>query len=110
MNSLLHVVPQVLQPSTNDHLVADGELSRSAATSASTDPTAPRQTPLAKAIEARGYQCAYFVVRDLAATKAHLLSMEGWQKLMRVRDYLGWRYNTITLGGSEFDPGAWRSR
>lgn len=41
MTSLLHVVPQVLQPSTN-HLVADGELSRSAA-EPQTDPTAPRQ-------------------------------------------------------------------
>jgi hypothetical protein len=108
MTSLLHVVPQVLQPSTN-HLAADGELSRSA-DQPQTDPTAPRQTPLAKAIEARGYQCAYFLVRDLAATKAHMLSMEGWQLLMRVKDYLGWRYNTLTLGGSEFDPGAWRSR
>lgn len=98
---------QVLQASAPNHSPADGELSRSAAY---TDPTAPRQTPLAKAIESRGYQSAYFLLRDLAATKAHLLSMEGWQLLMRVKDYCGWRYNTITLGGGEFGPGAWRSR
>jgi hypothetical protein len=41
MTSLLHVVPQVLQPSTN-YLVADGERSRSALLH-STDPTAPRK-------------------------------------------------------------------
>lgn len=110
MNSLLQIQKPFLQPSTNDHLVADGELSRSAATSALTDPTAPRNTPLAKAIEARGYQCAYFLCRDLGAMKAHQLSMEGWQLLMRVKDYCGFRFNEITLGGSQFAPQGWRSR
>lgn len=102
MTSLLHVVPQVLQPSTN-HLVADGELGRSTV-SETADPTAPRQTPLAKAIEARGYQCAYFLLRDLAALKAHQISMDGWQVLMRAKDYCGDRYNELTLGGTEFAP------
>jgi hypothetical protein len=42
MTTLLQISKPVLQPSTNDHLVADGELGRSALLH-STDPTAPRK-------------------------------------------------------------------
>jgi hypothetical protein len=110
MHSVISI-SQVLQPSTNDHLVADGELGRSGAeVNASTDPTAPRQTPLAKAYEAAAYLQAYFDMRELARTKAHLMPRELYERVCRVRDYLGWRYNTITLGGSAFEPSDWRAR
>jgi hypothetical protein len=108
MNSLLHVVSQVLQPSTN-HLVADGELRRSAAET-QTDPTAPRQAPSVKVHEAAAYLQSYFDMRELARTKAHLMPRELYERVCRVRDYCGFRYNDLTLGGSEFSPPEWRSR
>jgi hypothetical protein len=49
-------------------------------------------------------------MRELARTKAHLMPRELYERVCRVRDYLGWRYNTITLGGSAFEPSDWRAR
>lgn len=107
--STLHLLQTspVLQPSTN-HLAAGGELSRSV--TVSTEPTAPRQTPLAKALEARNYELAYFDMRELARTKAHLMSRELYERVCRVRDYCGFRYNELTCGASAFAPPDWRAR
>lgn len=78
-------------------------------------PQAPVQTSAprielipSKADEARPYQQSYFELDAMGRTQAHLMSLEGWQLLMRVRDYLGWRYNAIVLAGTPFAPKPWR--
>lgn len=67
-------------------------------------------TPLAKAQEARGYQQAFFLCRELAQMKAHLMTPEGWEILVRIQTYCGWRYNDILLSGTDFAPKPWRER
>ena len=97
----MNPVSTLQQPSTT--LAARGEPNPS-------PELAPRDTPLSRAQEARGYQSAYFLLRDLSAMKAYQISLEGWQLLMRVKDYCGWRYNEIVFRGTEFAPKPWRSR
>ena len=60
--------------------------------------------------EARGYQHAYFKLRELAAMKAHTMTNEGWDFVSRAMEYCGNRYNHILLGGTEFAPPAWRAK
>jgi hypothetical protein len=70
----------------------------------------PEFKPLNKLQIARGYQQAFFLLRDLAATKAHLLSKDGWERLVRATEYVGIRYNEVVLAGTEFEPKPWKSR
>lgn len=64
----------------------------------------PDFQPLTKHQIARGYQDAYFMLRDLCALKAHQITREGWEKLVRISGYVGERYNEVVLAGTGFPP------
>jgi len=66
--------------------------------------------PLTKQEVARGYSSAFFLLRELVSTKAHLIEQRGWEILVRVTGYVGCRYNEITLGGTEFAPKPWTAQ
>ena len=64
--------------------------------------------PLPRQEIARGYQNAFFMLRDLSRTQAHLMTQEGCQIVLDACSYVGWRFNKITLANSDFNPGPWR--
>jgi hypothetical protein len=71
---------------------------------------ATKGSALFRSQEARPYAQAYWLMKEISRAKAHEMSLENWQQLNRIMDYVGFRFNLITLAGTEFAPKPWRGR